>query len=127
MREKVEHQKLLDAIKLMEERSQSKSTVKQRMLEEHRGNMRYMDEKIANHEDTFLKFKHLYESLKTNSSFFKYNSHNHNASSNGFTKAERRPHLEESVITARSTLHEGDRSEWPRMNESMNVVSEMEC
>ena len=90
MREKVEQQKLLDAIKLMEERSQSKSTVRQRMMEEHRGNMRFMDEKIPNHEETFLKFKHLYESLKTNSSFFKYNSHNPNTNSNGFSKPERR-------------------------------------
>ena len=89
-----------------------------------------MDEKMANHEETFLKFKHLYESLKTNSSnssFLKYNSHSQQKSSNGFKADRRAANLEESVITARSTLHEGDRFEWPRMNESMNVVSEMEC
>ena len=33
LREKVEQQKLLDAIKLMEEKSQSKSSTKQRLLE----------------------------------------------------------------------------------------------
>lgn len=75
--------------------------------------MKFMDEKIANHEETFLKFKHLYESLKGNSfnsSFFKYNSQNQQKGSSGFTKPEKRAsNLEESVITARSTLHEGDR------------------
>lgn len=75
--------------------------------------MKFMDEKIANHEDTFLKFKQMYESLKgnsINSSFFKYNPNHNQQKSSGFSKAEKRvTNLEESVITARSTLHEGDR------------------
>jgi hypothetical protein len=94
MRQKVEQQRLLDGIKMMEERSQNKASIKNRLHEEHRLNMKYFDEKISNHEETFFKFKNLYENLKSsncNNSFMKNNSSQHTQkSSNGFLKGEKK-------------------------------------
>lgn len=73
--------------------------------------MKYFDEKIVNHEETFLKFKNLYENmqrqhLNCNSPFIENNYSSHTSkNSNEFSKGEKKMgKLKENVITARSML-----------------------